>query len=60
MKSKNAKKLTLAKETLRFLNGNDLALVQGASGNNSDTSACDSLDGSCLPPPPTGTSSDSL
>ena len=40
MKIKNSKKLSLAKETLKTLNTNDLAIVQGAS-DTVDTFYCD-------------------
>jgi hypothetical protein len=40
MKIKSSKKLSLAKETLKTLNTNDLALVQGASDTAVDTSYC--------------------
>ncbi len=56
MKSKSPKKLTLAKETLKLLNANDLAGVQGGSDDTSPT-----LDPTCLPPTGGGgSSSDSL
>lgn len=55
MKAKNRKKLTLAKETLKLLNTNDLARVQSGS----DT--LPTLDPICIPPPvPLTTGSDSL
>jgi hypothetical protein len=51
MKSKSAKKLTLAKETLRVLNANDLTLVQSGSATTP------TIDPTCLPN--SGTSSNS-
>ena len=50
MKTKNQKKLVLAKETLKFLNANDLAHVQSGTGT-SPTVGC--------VPPPTSTTSNS-
>lgn len=51
MKSKNPKKLMLAKETLKLLNASDLTLVQSGTGTTPTVAP------PCVPPPTTSSNS---